>query len=64
MNQIEPNKKIEDKGVSGAKRPRVGKHVPYVQRGKHGANVMKHAVPAKRGETRNVHDLFTIGVTS
>ena len=33
MNQIEPNKKIEDKGVSGAKRPRVGKHVPYVQRG-------------------------------
>lgn len=33
MNQIEPNKKIEDKGVSGAKRQRVGKHVPYVQRG-------------------------------
>lgn len=32
--------------------------------GKHEANVMKHAVPAKRGETRNVHDLFTIGVTS
>ena len=33
MNQIKPNKKIEDKGVSGAKRQRVGKHVPYVQRG-------------------------------